>query len=116
MPKFVIDIFSPSGPWTTKEIKRMIDFWFKEQAKKGIAYKVIYSVKKEIETIKLGDKVKDSASGLEGIAITRHTYLNGCDRITIQPKVTDPSMYINSQTFDESQLIILNKRVVKMGF
>lgn len=46
MSKFILDIFSPDGEWTTKEVKKMIDSWFKSQVKKGIAYKVIYSVKK----------------------------------------------------------------------
>jgi len=46
MSKFILNIFSPNGEWTKKEIKKMIDSWFKSEAKKGIAYKVMYSVKK----------------------------------------------------------------------
>lgn len=37
--------------------------------------------------IKLGDKVRDMASGFTGIAIGRHDYLYGCVRITVQPSV-----------------------------
>jgi len=43
--KFEISIFSPDGIWTVKEIKEMIKCWFKSETKKGIAYKVIFSVK-----------------------------------------------------------------------
>ena len=46
MSKFIVNIFSPDGEWTTKEIKKMIDDWFKNQTKKGIAYKIIYTVEK----------------------------------------------------------------------
>jgi hypothetical protein len=37
--------------------------------------------------VKLGQHVKDRVSGFEGIAIGKTTYLNGCDRILVQPKV-----------------------------
>jgi len=35
--------------------------------------------------IELGDKVKDTVTGLIGIATSRCIYLNGCDHIGIQP-------------------------------
>ena len=35
--------------------------------------------------IKLGSKVRDSITGLEGIATARTEYLYGCVRITITP-------------------------------
>jgi len=38
-----------------------------------------------MKKIKLGDKVKDTITGIQGIAIGRTTWLTGCDRITIQP-------------------------------
>lgn len=44
--EFIVSIICPDGPFTTREIRRMIDFWFKAQQKKGIAYRVIYTVKK----------------------------------------------------------------------
>lgn len=36
--------------------------------------------------IKLGETVKDNASGFEGIAIEKATYLNGCVRFGVMPK------------------------------
>ena len=35
--------------------------------------------------IKLGDKVKDTITGLIGIATARCLYIHGCDHIGIQP-------------------------------
>lgn len=35
--------------------------------------------------INLGDEVQDTVTGFQGIAVSRHVYLQGCDRITIQP-------------------------------
>ncbi len=45
MSDFRLKIFSPDGEWTVKEIKKIIDSWFREETKCGRAYKVIYSVK-----------------------------------------------------------------------
>ena len=35
-------------------------------------------------SIELGDKVRDTVSGLKGIAVARCSYLNGCDHIGTQ--------------------------------
>jgi len=67
--------------------------------------------------IKLGDKVKDPVTGIEGIAYARISYLQGCDRIMIQEPVIRkkdaaaivPELY----HCDEPQLIIVKKQVVK---
>jgi hypothetical protein len=34
--------------------------------------------------IKLGDHYRDATSGFEGVAISRHEYLHGCTRVTLQ--------------------------------
>lgn len=55
--------------------------------------------------IGLGCKVRDLVSGLEGIAVSRVEYLNGCIQYGIKPKVgkdgttTDDAVYL-----DEGQL------------
>lgn len=66
--------------------------------------------------INLGDKVKDIVTGFVGIATARHSYLNGCDRLTIQPsyKVKE-GIQPDSQTFDEPQLKIVKSSVVLQG-
>lgn len=60
--------------------------------------------------VELGDEVKDLVSGIVGIAVTRHQYLQGCDRITIQPAVKKDNCYVDCQTFDEPQLKIIKKQ------
>lgn len=63
--------------------------------------------------MKLGAKCKDKVSGFVGVAVARHTYLNGCDRITIQPKIDKSGQLPEPQTFDEPQLEILEQVLVE---
>ena len=65
----------------------------------------------EINVADLGDQVKDSVSGFEGIVMAKHIYLNGCDRLSVQPKVGSDGKLPESMTFDIMQL-----KVVKRGF
>lgn len=65
--------------------------------------------------VELGDEVKDSVSGFRGIAVGRMTYLQGCARISVQPKVGKDGKLPESGNFDEPQLIVLkHKAVVKL--
>ena len=41
----------------------------------------------EKNEIKLGDKVKDKVTGLEGIATCRTEFLNGCIQIELTPRI-----------------------------
>ena len=67
--------------------------------------------------IKLGDQVKDPVTGIYGIAYVRLSYLQGCDRIGIQPPTirkageapTVPELF----HVDEPQLIIMKRQVVQ---
>jgi len=63
--------------------------------------------------INLGDKVKDQVSGFEGIAVTRHSYLQGCDRITVQPPIDKEGKHPDACNFDEPQLDVTNAQAVK---
>ena len=65
--------------------------------------------------VKMGDLVKDSVSGFEGIAVAEHRYLNGCTRITVQPKVDKEGKLPESCTFDEPQLLVMKFEKVKEG-
>ena len=66
--------------------------------------------------INLGDEAKDSITGYKGIAICRHTYLQGCDRITLATKVTKDNPDPMDCSFDEPQLILIKaKKVVGNG-
>ena len=65
--------------------------------------------------VKLGDEVKDTVSGFQGIALSRHSYLQGCDRIGIQPPVNEGGELPDIQTFDEPSLVIVGKQKAKEG-
>lgn len=64
--------------------------------------------------INLGDKVKDSVTGFTGIAIGRTQWLHGCDRIIVQPAVDKTGKMGENAQFDEPQLILVKKAVVKV--
>ena len=63
--------------------------------------------------INLGDEVKDTITGYRGIAIARHTYLQGCDRISIQPPIDKEGKMPESLTFDEPQLEVVKAAKIK---
>lgn len=61
--------------------------------------------------IQLGDKVKDTITGFEGVAIARSEWLNGCVRFELQSaKLSKDGIPVEAQWFDDSQLT-----VVKLG-
>lgn len=61
----------------------------------------------EKEIVVLGRKCIDSVSGFSGVAVSRHTYLNGCARISLQPGIDKDGKLPEVQTFDEPQLRLL---------
>lgn len=63
--------------------------------------------------IELGDEVEDKVTGFKGIAIARHTYLEGCDRISIQPKIKKDGELIDAASFDEPTVKIVRRNTVK---
>ena len=60
--------------------------------------------------IKLGDLVQDKYSGFIGMAVAKHSYINGCDRYSVQPKVDSEMKLPESQTFDEPQLVVVEEK------
>ena len=64
--------------------------------------------------VALGDKVRDSVSGFEGIAVSSHNYLHGCTRINVQPPVGDDGKLPDTATFDEPQLVAIEVAAVKV--
>jgi hypothetical protein len=54
--------------------------------------------------IKLGDKIKDTITGLEGIAIAKIEFLNGCVQYEIQPPVDKEGKMIESEYVDSQQI------------
>lgn len=66
--------------------------------------------------ITLGDEVKDSVTGIRGIAVCRMTWLHGCDRIIIQPAgLTKDGKPFENYTTDEPQIVVLKKKKVEQG-
>lgn len=65
--------------------------------------------------VSLGDKVKDTVSNYVGIAVCKSSYLQGCDRIAVQAPVKKNEKPQNWQYFDEPQLKVVKRGVVKEG-
>lgn len=54
--------------------------------------------------MKLGDTVKDTVTDFTGTVVSRHEYLNGCVRLSVQPRELKDGKPIESQGFDIEQL------------
>jgi hypothetical protein len=63
--------------------------------------------------IKLGDRVKDTVTGFEGIAVAKTEWLHGCVRFVVQPQSLDKDGKVQvAETFDEPQLKIIKAAAV----
>ncbi len=60
---------------------------------------------------KLGTKVRDKVSGIEGIAVSEVTHLNGCVRYGVQPKSMEAGKMPDQQWFDIEQLEYIDEGV-----
>ena len=61
--------------------------------------------------VELGQEVKDTVTGFKGIAIATTTFLYGCRRVSVQPKMDKEGKIPEAQVFDEPQLECLEKKV-----
>lgn len=62
--------------------------------------------------IKLGDKVRDTISGFEGIVVAICDWLSGCRRITISPQELHDGKPVGDWTFDANQLELISRGAV----
>lgn len=62
--------------------------------------------------VNLGDEVKDLVSGFQGVAVARYQYLQGCNRICVQPPVNKDGKLSETATFDEPQLEVIEAQKV----
>ncbi len=63
--------------------------------------------------IKLGDKVKDTISGFEGIAMARTEWLSGCVRWMVEPDKLDKDKKLQTaMEFDESRLVVVKSKPI----
>jgi hypothetical protein len=58
-------------------------------------------------TIELGMKVRDLITGIEGIVTARTEWLNQCNRYVVQPQETKDGKPVESSSFDEMDLEIV---------
>ena len=62
----------------------------------------------------LGKKVRDLVSGLEGTAVSKTEFLNGCVQYGVQPKMKKGGTEINTWNIDEEQLEIISNKKIKI--
>ena len=60
--------------------------------------------------VELGKKYRDKVTGFEGIAVSIHTYLQGCNRISME-RLADTGDKIISLAFDEPNLELASAKV-----
>jgi hypothetical protein len=61
-------------------------------------------------TIELGTIVRDRVTGFVGVAENRATYMYGCDRYCVQPRVGEDGKIPDSVMIDEPQLEIVENQ------
>ena len=57
-----------------------------------------------MEKVRLGQKVRDTITGYEGIAVARTEWLYGCVRIAIQSNAMKDGLPVENYTVDEPQV------------
>ena len=65
-------------------------------------------------TIELGDKVRDRVSGLEGIAVTKLEYMNGCIQYSVTAKIKKGETEITTWNIDQEQIEVMSQKKVKV--
>jgi len=65
--------------------------------------------------VKLGDEVVDMVSGFKGTVVASTEYLQGCNRMSVQPRVKKDGELPKSRAFDEPQLKLVKSKKVKKG-
>jgi hypothetical protein len=63
------------------------------------------------DKVELGDRVRDRVTGLSGIVYGITDWLNGCQRISIQPEEIKDGKPVEMSVIDVQDIIIINKQV-----
>jgi len=72
--------------------------------------------KVEKVNVQLGDEARDTVSGFCGVCVARTEWLNGCWRMTLQPKSLDKDgKPCETQTFDDFQLEVTKPKSQSVG-
>ena len=64
--------------------------------------------------VKLGDWVKDEITGCEGVVMSHHIYLYGCERFSVQPPMDKDGNVPDLLTFDKPQLKVITEQYIKV--
>lgn len=64
------------------------------------------------DVINLGDRVKDTITGIKGIVIGKTDWLYGCRRIVIQPEEAKDGKPAESFSVDEPQVVLVKAGVI----
>lgn len=65
--------------------------------------------------LKLGDFARDVITGLQGIVVCEARWLNGCVRLTLQPKEIKDGKPVDMSTFDVEQLELVAAEALPVG-
>lgn len=63
------------------------------------------------EPIGLGDRVKDSVTGVTGIVVCVTTWLHGCIRYGVQSETPKDGKPVDAVYFDQTQVVLVKKAV-----
>lgn len=63
----------------------------------------------------IGKVVRDKVTGYQGVVTGRTTWLNGCARVIVQSQDLHDGKPIDSQWFDQPQVVLVDTKGVKRG-
>lgn len=67
------------------------------------------------EKLQLGDTVRDTITGFQGVAVGRTAWLYGCDRIGVEPREMKDGKPIDIVWFDEARLVVVEAGTVRVA-
>jgi hypothetical protein len=68
----------------------------------------------DLKNIPLGTKLRDKVTDLEGTAIARIEYLNGCVQYSIKPKIGKDGKVNDGEWVDSQQIEVLTDKPVNV--
>lgn len=66
----------------------------------------------DLRNIPLGTKLRDKVTDLEGIAIGRIEYLNGCVQYSIKPKIGKDGKVNDGEWVDSQQIEVIKENAI----
>jgi hypothetical protein len=66
-------------------------------------------------SIELGDRVKSSINGFQGIVVGYHKWLTGCDGLTVRPEEMKDGKLLEDQGFDVTVVELVKNNAITVG-